>query len=350
MTEFIGTEFKFGMTKATTWGTGVAVGAGDQIAILTADPSIDAQLLRSEGVTGTPFRGAGLKGNETHSGPFSWPLDFETVHKLLAFSFGSVVAPVQVGTEPAYQHEIVVASSDKGIFATCVLGIDGVMIREYPTVKFGDVSISIQNGAEPTIQIQCTPNRVITDESGTNGLSELLALTERTTQALVEFNHLSLLMNARTGAALTDSDDRFEIAGIELNLTKNLRTASITTRNAPYTDEPVRNGFFDVTGTITLAEMEDHVRFAEALSKAENKAQILLDGGTIGTETNYQLKFELANLQFDNPENTGLGGPGIITPSFPFTASRAPSNPTGFSHSDAVRAFVTNTDANSPLA
>ena len=349
MTEFVGTEIKFGMIQAATWRTAVAMTAGKQIRYLSADPAIDAQLLRSDGLSGTPFRGAGLKGNELHSGPFSFPLDFETVHTLLAFAFGSNSAASAAGTDPAFLHEIIVASSDKGIFATMVLGIETVFIREYPTVKVGDVTISIQQGAEPIITLQCTPDRVITDESGPNGLSELVTLDERTTPALVEFNHLSLLINDRTGLALTDSDDRLEIAGIELALTKNLRTGSVTTRNAPYVDEPVRDGFFDVTGTITLAEMEDHVLFAEALDKTEKKAQVLLDGGLIGAETNYQLRLELANLQFDNPAAVNPAGPGIITPNFPFTAALAPANPTGFSHSDAIRAFVTNSDSTAPL-
>lgn len=349
MTEFIGTEMKFGMIQATTWRTAVAMTAGKQINFISADPAMDAQLLRSESLSGSPFRVAGLKGNELHSGPFRFPIDFETVHTLLAFAFGSNTAAATVGTDPAFQHEIIVAGSDKGIFATMVVGDEGLFIREYPTVKVGDVTISIQTGAEPTIELQCTPDRVITDESGPNGLSELVTLDERTTPALVEFNHLSMLLNDRTAAALTDSDDRVEIAGIELRLLKNQRVDSVTTRNAPYVDEPVRNGFYDIQGTITLAEMEDHVLFGEAISKVQKKAHVLLDGGLIGTETNYQLKFEMAGLQFDNAEGVNPSGPGIVTPNFPFTAHRALANPTGFTHSDAIRAFVTNSDANAPL-
>lgn len=349
MVEFVGTNIKFGMIQAATWRTAVAMAAGKQIRYISADPALDAQLLRSEGLSGTPFRSPGLKGNELHTGPFKFPLDFETVHTLLAYAFGSNSAASSVGTDPAWLHELIVANSDKGIFATMVIGEETVFIREYPTVKVGDVAISIQQGAEPTIEVQCTPDTVVTDESGANGLSELLTLDERTTPALVEFNHLSMLINARTGTALTDSDDRIEISGIELNLTKALRTDSVTTRNAPYVDEPIRNGYFDVKGTITLAEMEDHVRFNEALTKVENKAQILLDGGLIGTETNYQLRLEIASLQFDNVTGANPTGPGIITPSFPFTAAFAATNPSGFTHGDAIRAFVTNSDPNAPL-
>ena len=350
MVEWKGTDTVFGMVEAATWATAVAAGAGHQIPFISADPAIDAQLIRTDALTGTPFRGPGLKGNELHSGPFVFPLDFETVHRLLAFSFGSIVAPVQQHPDVAYLHEAVVAGSDKGQFVTGVLGHAGIFVKEYTTMKLGDLTISVQSGDNvPTIQVQMTPHRLITDDSGANTLATLGNINERVAPVFVQFEHLSILINDESGAALTDSNDRFEISGFTLTLTKNARINSVTTRNAPYVDEPIRNGFFDVSGSFQVAELEDATRINEVLNKTKKKAHILLDGPVANGATNFQLRFELASLQLDEAQNTNPTAPGLVTPNYTFLAARASANPTGFTHSDAVRAFITNTDDTAPL-
>lgn len=349
MVEQVGTNYNIGFKQtAGSWGTGIALGTGDKYEFISEGQNPDIQLIRSAALNGSPFRGPGLKGNEFHSGPIRFPLDYETAHKIIGLAFGSSAAPVQQGTALSWLHEAVVAASDKGIMTDiCFWQNDAAVVREYPSVKWGDLTLSIKAGEEPYIEVQCTPIRLITDQSGLNDISSLANVTQRATPQYVEFKDLSMfLANRSTGTPLDEPHDEFFISGFELRLTKNLRTQSVTTRNAPYVDEPIRNNFFDVGFTVTVAEIEDFNRLAEVISKGNKMARVRAVGAIIEETFAYTLDIELPSFQWASVGDFNIDGPEIVAPSYVADAAKSPTSVAGFSHTDAVRIKVTNTDPN----
>ena len=351
MTEQVGTNFVHGIKQAATWGTGLLVGSGNKYNFISEGLAPDSQLIRSAALNGSPFRSGGRKGNELHAGPVRWPLDYETAHFLMALSFGSVVAPVQQGTNLSWLHEIVVASSDKGIFANHVFGEADQYIRDYPTVKHGDITIRIASGdEEPYIEAQCVPYRLLVDQSGANDVSTIGNLTHRAEEALVEFKDLKMYMaDQSTSTAIDENHEPFYINSFELRLVKNLRQSSVTTRNAPYTDEPIRNGWFDVQFTVGVAEVEDNLRLNEYLSKGKKMAIVRATGTVIEETFPFEIEFQLPQFQWLNLNDFNIDGPEIIAPTLIADCSKPAVSIAGFAHTDAVRAFVTNTDPNAAI-
>jgi hypothetical protein len=335
------------------WGSEVAVGGGHGIDFVSEQLSPDAQFIANESITGTPFQGVGAKGNEYHAGPLVMEGDFETVHRLLALFFGTAAAPVQQGSDAAYMHELTAKDDLSGIHASLVFGQTGLFVREYPTCKVGSFSMECSSGARARFTYQMVPDKLTIDDSGTNKLSTLSNITmpsaAGTNAAAITFNGLEVLINDQSAGALSGSDEYY-VSAITVNANNNLREQMVTTQNAPYIDEPLRNSWFTIGGSFTLGELSSYGDYQDLLDKTTKKMTITFTGGEAATGTNYSLVLYLPAVQIESPGGgLTVDGPEVLEPSFNFVAALASSVPTGFSDTDGLKAEVVNTDSTNAL-
>ncbi len=346
MTLLTGTEQVIGFSKSTAWGTAIAVAADDQAPAVSVSLNPDVKLLNSEALTGTPFRGEGEKGDEFYAGPLSFEADYETIHRILAYAFGQAVAPAQQGADLAWLHDISVIGDSTGIHSTLVVGQLGLFVREFTTVKWGQITLRFEGGQDtpPTLEVEMFAHNMLTDDSGVNTLTTLPNITLRKAPTFIKFEDIVVRMNDTSAGALSSSDEVC-LKAFEITLSPQLRGDNVTTCTAPFISEPARNGFFDVTGSLEFSEIENDTIIELARSKTPQKIDLVATGPIAEGSSNFSLGLEMSSVQFNNPGDIGPADPGIAEMQASFVSMKAVTNPTGFAHLDAIRASVINTDS-----
>jgi hypothetical protein len=336
------------------WGTARALGAGHKVDFVSESLTPNATFIPNNSLTGTPFRAKGSKGNEFHAGQLVTEIDYEVCHRLLALTLGGAVAPVEQDTGAASNlHELYAINSLLNIYATMVFYQSGLFVRELPSVKFNGFTLEVNSGERARLIFDVIADKEIVDDSGTNTLTTAVDITDPTYSDHATFNHLQFLVNDQDGSEL-DTADEYYVSSLTLSVTNNLRVDSVTTKNAPYIDEPERNGWMEVTGSFTLSLLDSSGDLDDNLDKTVKKATLTLtsDNAVTGGEgsTFWSLQFLLPSMQIESVANSEIGGPEIVAPTYNFQCSKAGSAPTGFSDVDAVRALVVNSDSNNALS
>ncbi len=236
----------------SSWGAAGTACAGDSAFEFESEsikPSVS--LIPNTGIHGTIFPWRSLKGNELHAGDIVVIPDYNVIDRFLAqvFGFGDAAeGPTW------YLHTVKPSVNDlEGKHATIVLGHTGMYIREMPTVKITGFTLDAAADTIPKFTFHCVANRQIVDDTGTNNLASLTNITrtnpgESYNAFFLNFNELMIAMNAQGAAALDYATDKIFVNSLSLTVGNNMRGDSVTTKNAPYVDEPLRNGELQVTG------------------------------------------------------------------------------------------------------
>lgn len=340
-----------GFDIASAWGTAVAAGAGDGIPFLSAPVAQDITLIPNNRITGTPFQGKGTKGTERYAGPVEVDVDAETVTRLLAVMLGTAGAPVQQGADLAYKHTLRVKASLEGIMATAVFGQASEFVREFTTIKINSVTLNATADGNLTASFEIvSQGRNDNKSSGTNTLTTLASITMPANSWIPTFNDLVVRINDQSGGALGGGDEVY-VSEISLTINQNLKVDRFTTQHAPLISEPKRNGFPEITGSITLDEIDATTAYAliaDARAKTVKKMDWTFSGPLAAGSTNYSLLVNFAGLQFENPDDA-IDGPEIPDLVLPFRGSYASSAPTGMSFTDAVWFEIINQNSANPL-
>src|SRR5262245_21518471 len=93
-----GVQAVAGFKKATTWGTAVALGAGNGIGLTSESISADVQLIEDEQLEGSAQQRAGEAGNRAFSGELVTGARYEGLEYMLAQVFGTAGTPVTLDT------------------------------------------------------------------------------------------------------------------------------------------------------------------------------------------------------------------------------------------------------------
>ena len=327
------------------WNTEVACAASSAFEFESESLTPDAQFVPNTGISGNIAQIQGSKGNELHSGDIVIPMDYNIAHRFIAQVMGAAAAPTTRGS--GYQHLLSQLANLEGIHGTVVLGQTGIFVRVYPTVKFTGFTVACNAGEQAKLTVNCVPDKLIVDDSGTNKLATLTNITRPSDIELTEFNHLTVLMKDQASAPLAAGDAQY-ISGFTLTVTNNLRGDSVTTRNAPYTDEPTRNGWFEVSGTLTFAELDANTNIVDHLAKTVKMLRISFDGAA-WADLAPRYVFNMPSVQFESTE-FNIGGPELAPNTVGFRCSRALSIPTGQPSADAMYVTVGNMQSGNALS
>jgi hypothetical protein len=244
-------------------------------------------------------------------------------------------------------------NSLEDIFATVVCGQSGESVREYTTVKFGNFSCEVANNNPLRATVGLIPQGLnINTGTGTNDLTQLatVSLPTNAGENFANFNQLEVLINDASAGALTGggTDDVY-VSSVSLDVNANLPTDDVTTQFAPLIDEPVRDGYAQVTGTLNFSKLTDTSRITEMLDKTKKKMTWTFTGPIADATNYYYIKFWFSNVQFTSG-TFNVPGPGRVPESINFKAQIAVATHTGFGNGDAMYVTVMNTQSTDPLA
>lgn len=340
-----------GYIKAAAWGTPIAVGAGYGFEFNNESLTPDSQFIPDEQVSGERSQLEGDKGNEFHAGDINMDMKYEGVEEILAQAFGTAGVPVQEGGDDAYKHEFVIADELEGIFGSLAIYHKDFIVREYPTCKVNGFSFSVINGERAKITFPFIPDSLnLNTTTGVNTFTTAAAISLPTNRDFLKFSQMAVSLNAYDGADFAVGDLIY-ISEFSLEMNNNMATDDVTTKYGNTVDEPVCDGFSEITGNITFSKWQSVARINAMLSKARQKMKVVFTGPVADGAANFSLTWWMPNVQFVSGDNN-IGGAGRVPENLQFKAQRALALPTGFPTglTGALSCELVNQVATDPLA
>lgn len=352
-----GFNTKVGFVKnGNAWATGTpeVVGATHQTYITAESLTPNAQLIPSDSLTGTPFPAPGDKGDELHAGALSMEWDYEAIHRELAFAMGLAGVPTEVETTLAWQHQLRFANSLEALYSTLIIAEPTLFVREYPMCKHNGFTLSVEHNQRVTGDFAVIPRNLnFNTTSGVNELTTLDAVTlpVAADQRYLTFNDLLVQINdADESDFVSPDEDLAFISNVSLDVPGAMLEDDVTTSNAPFADEPLRNGDVVPTGTLNSTKLTDTALLTELLSKDRLKMKWTFTGDVIpGTTTFRSLEIYFSNVQLSEGD-INIAGKELAPKNLTFQASKATAAHTGFDFADAMYINVVNSDPADPLA
>ena len=341
-------------SNAWETATPIAVGTGHRIYAMSESLVPNAQLIPSESLTGSPFPAKGDKGDELHAGAIPVEWDIETVHRLLAFAMGTAGTPTEVETAVAHKHQIRFSDSLENLYSTWVIAQSGLFVREYPLVKHNGFTMTVEHNQRVTGDFGLVPRNLNFNE--TSGINELTTIDDLTLPANADdryltFNDLLVQVNDVGDAALASpADDLGFVSSVSIDVPGAMLEDDVTTSNAPFVDEPLRNGDVVITGTLNSTKLLNTDRLAELLSKDTLKMKwVFTLSPVIGGTTERSLTFFFSNVQLDTAD-INVPGKSLAPKNLTFRASKPTVAHNGFDFADALYVDINNGDAIDPLS
>lgn len=325
-----GYEATAGYAVASVWGTPVALGALDGIEYMNEDIDTDPDLIEDDGISGSPERREGDLGNKIFGGGMTAQARYQGLEVLFAQALGIAGVPTQVPTVNAYTHALKIHSNLEGIFGTLCIKKNG-KIFEYQTAKVTGFSIKHTQGkrAEVTFRFSIF-DLAINTSSGTNTTTTFATVTLPTNRDFLLFNQLVVRANSQAGGALGASDKLY-ISEFSMDFDGNFATDDVTTQFGNRIDEPIRDGYVNIKGSIQFSKLNDAATLdmvALNLTKGRAKMDVTWTGPAISTST-YLWALYFPNLQF-RKGTPKVPGAGRIPLQLDFSAYRVTTAPTGF--------------------
>lgn len=341
--------------KAAVWGTPVVAGAGDGFEFLSESLTPDAQFIPDEQISGKATKLAGDKGNEFHSGDIELDAKYEGLEVLLAMAMGVAGVPTQVASDNAYLHVFKPADNKEGLFGTLVFNKQ-VGVWEYTTAKVGGFTLACANGERAKLTFPMIPQGLnINTGAGSNNNTTVGNITLPTNRDFLLFSQLKVRINDTSGGALGASDEVY-ISEFECTLGNNYPTDDVTTQYGYLIDEPIQDGFTEVSGALNFSKYNNNsggntALLTALLSKTPKKMTLVWTGRLAHGTTNFRVTFFFPSVQFSSGD-ANIGGPERIPLNLQFMASRTLTVPTGFptGYTDALTIEMVNQRTSNPLA
>lgn len=321
-----------GFKKSTAWGTPVVVGALNGFEYLSESLTPDAQFIPDEQVSGKSTRLFGDKGNEFHSGDVMMDFRYEGLQTMLALAMGTAGVPTQVGVDNAYKHVFKIADDKEGLFATYIFD-KKVRVWEYPSCKVAGFTLNNVNGERLKATFPLIPMSLnLNQGAGTNNTTTVASITMPTNRDFAKFAQMTVKINAHDGAGLANADLVYA-SEFGVTLGNNYPTDDVTTKHGYLVDEPVQDGFTEVTGVLNFSKYNDNAQGNQALldgllSKGRFKMIVEFTGPAIGA-TNFKLTMYFNDVQFSTG-NANVPGAQRVPLNLNFSCARRTAIPTGF--------------------
>lgn len=322
-----------GSKVASVWNTEVLVDAGYGLEFTSESLTPDSQFIPDMEISGSATTQFGDKGNEFHSGNFVMDGKYQGVEHLIAQAFGTAGTPSQVATDDAYKHVFKLNKNKEGLFSTVV--IDKIVeVWEYPTCKVASFSLSVAPGQRAKYQFSLIPGSLnINTSTGTNKTSTVSGMTLPSVREFLKFSQLAIRVNAQSGGALANSDLIYP-SEFNLQINNNYPTDDVTTKYGYRVDEPVQNGFTEITGTVGFSKYYDgsnanNTFLAGMIAKTRYKMDAVFTGPIADGSTPFSMSLFFPDVQFVSG-TANVGGPQRVPLQLQFKASRVSTAPTGF--------------------
>ena len=250
-----GFDTKIAAQKATTWGTAVDCNVADAvIRVISAGDNFSRNQLPDDSIDGTPFRGSNDLGIATDAQTVEMYGRYDGLDLLVGLAFGRATAPIPcvrsgLGASAVYPyyHEYKVKASLEGYFMTLCLDKQ-VSIHEHDTTKINQWTLSGNAGERIKFAFEMIGRNLNLPASGTN--SSLSSATESTPRVYLMYEDVEIRLAPQSGGALSNTDQVYPSA-FEIVFNNSL-VGDTTTKNDPYLDEPIRDGFMTVNGSLTI--------------------------------------------------------------------------------------------------
>mgnify|MGYP001595894415 FL=1 len=318
---------KLGGTAAT-WGGEITCRTGDLVRILSESMGGGPAYLADDSVhnavtnTSQAFRDQGETGTETWSGTVEAYMRYRGLDSLIAHAFGAANGAPTNESGVVYSQYFYPSDTLANVFGT--LCIDKVHnVAEFDSVKVNSMTITATAGERVRVSFDIIA-RDFNNDSTVNPNATLWSDPDTAgNREYINFEDADVYLDVWSGitpGAITAADKVYP-SEFSITLTNSL-VGDVTTRNSPLIDEPMRDGFAEVTGSLTFPIFGDTVGTADdvnnsevledgMLAKSNFSLQIDFVGSTIVGSYNNELKLFLPNIEFTSSE-ANIGGPGKI--------------------------------------
>jgi hypothetical protein len=352
-----------GIAKGSTWGTPVAVGAGDGL-LLTAENLTGSRTVEGliDDSIGLPWQRFHKKGIETVAGTLDGYLRYDGISlKLLAAIMGAdSTAPIGIA---AGRHTMEPATQVFGHYWTLAVGLDSTHILEVPSFKVIGATWTFEMGQRAKFSYNCGGDVVnVNTETEINGeagspVNKPSTLAAVTFDATEETNIVCMTEAGRFQMSELTTDTLADVAitGGTVSFARPLEGAR--TVNAPNlginelksTTKPVGTASFNFD--VTDAETQD---FMEQIKANTQYFGLLEFVGDImsGEAIPYKLRFEKRDMRIGKAAEA-IGGDGKVPVTVDFVLMDDPTGTeTGMSTAfdGPLAAYVENLSTTTHLA
>lgn len=333
MSNLTGRELVAAIKKGATWGTAVAVGAGDGILLnsdgLSAGHAIESLMDNSLGKGQLDDLD---KGKETASGDLQAFGRYQGQELPLSLIFGDPQAKTLVSP---YEQEIYLADSVRGLFATYAALVESGVVFEVPSAKFTGMTIAGEFGNPLNFTFNTVGNVLNTTGDGkiTNLPANLQAVTmdaEAALNRIIMDQNSSFWINLQSDGAL-DAADCLGITAFSFAIQRPVDMVFATCAATNGQIEPVENAMPNLTLSINLPDFNDGAGVdARALkdslrSNVKYKARFMFAKGT-----DYAFGIYVPSMVVTQ-HPVSAQNPGRISSQVTFTILKAASAPAGMS-------------------
>jgi len=329
-----GVDHRAAIAKGTTWGT------------LAADPTTDSfrplkgstvkksvELIRSDELNDSAGRGASAAGNSIVEGGWSRHLHYQGDELLQALALGTT-AVAQVGVTAYYAHTYTVKSSLQGLFASLFEDRE-TSTWEVDSAKVNGFTLSGSTGGR--VEVDYPMIGADLDTAGNIAFGSCTQDANGVNNHVLS-SHLAWKVNDNSGGAVT-SETAVAVSDFSIDFKNNLAPVRSTSTTIL---EPVRDGFFEASGSITIPTYENNTRLADVLDKSLQKMAFTFTSGSYS----YIVNIPAFRWTGDLPD---VSGPGRVPLVLSWEAETATANPTGMS-STLPYVVITSQVAADPLA
>jgi len=256
-------------------------------------------------------------------------LKYDGLEVDIAMVMGRSSTPTKRGSvPPAYYNDYTFKDDLSSYFTTLVIDKQ-VAIHEYDSVKYGGMTISGDAGDRLKVSFDMIARKFANDSAINTAVS---SITEILPRKYVLFEDCKFLMKANAGTALASGVDDIYPSSFTINVNNNM-AGDLTSENDPYIDEPLRAGFGEVTGTITIPKYKDTVTENALIAGTTMKLAIRCVSSTqICAPGNgayyYEFSMYLPSIKITESDRS-VGGEGNIPGTFNFSAYDPDSAPDG---------------------
>lgn len=331
MAEITGSNATAALKVASTFGTAVAVGAGDKMVFESLTPSYGGEVLQAN-----PLGSGDIMTQVAQKGAFS---PTTTIEKNLGYNDPGWAAVAQMfgGASVAtigggYSHSIMMNEVMNLRYLTVDCQIANQSVMEHASSVCTSVKLS---GSAPPSYIKETIT-LLAEDLKTTGTTNSYATVGAVTQSdaeLVVFDPTSeFLINTQSGGALASPTDRINITGFEVEWNRPQQHAREAKGSAGNTTPTATNDVpFSCMLTVTFRSLQDSAsQFLAAYGATTEYKASITNTGTVLSGSNYkQVILNFPRLKVVEGPDFAIANAGNNEFTVKFMALIAASNPTG---------------------